>query len=35
MSNEIRKARIGALYAKDGGMALRYCHENPDIIAVY
>ena len=35
MSDEIRKARIGALYEKDSGMALRYSHENPDIIAAY
>ena len=35
MSDEIRGARIGALYTKDGAMALRYSHENPDIVAVY
>jgi len=35
MEDEIRKSRIDALYKKDSGMSLRFCHENPDIIAVY
>jgi ferredoxin hydrogenase len=35
MSDEIRQSRIAALYKKDDEMALRFSHENPDIIAVY
>lgn len=35
MSDEVRKARIASLYAKDGSMELRYSHENPDIKRVY
>ena len=35
LDDEIRKSRIEAIYKKDSGMALRFCHENPDIIAVY
>jgi len=35
MSDEIRNARIAALYKKDASMTLRFCHENPDIKAVY
>jgi len=35
MSDEIRKARIDALYTKDSGMSLRCSHDNPDIKAVY
>ena len=35
MSDEIREARIAALYQKDKEMPLRFSHENPDIKAVY
>ena len=35
LTDEIREARIAALYKKDGSMALRFCHENPDIKAAY
>ncbi|MCL2380313.1 MAG: [FeFe] hydrogenase, group A [Treponema sp.] len=35
MTDEIRSARISALYAKDNGMALRLSHDNPDITEVY
>ena len=35
MSDDIRKARIAALYEKDGGMQLRFSHDNPDIKAAY
>lgn len=35
MTDEIRNARIAALYEKDDSMELRYSHENPDIKAVY
>ena len=34
-SDEIRNARIEALYQKDSEMSLRFSHENPDIKAVY
>ena len=35
MSDEIREARIVALYQKDKEMPLRFSHENPEIKAVY
>ena len=35
LTDEIRKARIQALYTKDSDMELRYSHENPDIKRVY
>jgi len=35
MTDEIREARIDALYKKDSAMELRFSHENPDIKAVY
>jgi len=35
MSDDIRKARIAALFKKDSDMTLRFSHDNPDIIAVY
>ena len=35
MTDEVRKARIESLYAKDAKMTLRYSHENPDIKRVY
>lgn len=35
MTDEIRGARIAALYGKDGSCALRLSHENPQIKAVY
>ena len=35
MTDEIRKARIGALYAKDENLTVRLSHENPDIKQVY
>ena len=35
MVDDIRAARIAALYQKDDGMSLRFCHDNPDIKAVY
>jgi len=35
MSDDIRKARIAALYKKDGDMQLRFSHENLDIRAAY
>ena len=33
--DEIRRSRIEALYRRDGSMALRSSHENPEIKAVY
>ena len=33
--DEVRKARIAALYSKDERMTIRKSHENPDIIRVY
>lgn len=35
MSDEIRNARIAALYTKDSGMTLRCSHDNPEIKALY
>lgn len=35
MTDDIRQARIRALYDKDASMAVRYSHENPDIKRVY
>ncbi|MDR0513154.1 MAG: [FeFe] hydrogenase, group A [Treponema sp.] len=35
ISDEIRKARIKALYSKDSEMTLRCSHDNPEIKAVY
>ena len=35
MSDEIREARIAALYQKDKEIPLRFSHENPEIKAVY
>ena len=35
MSDDILGARIAALYERDGGMQLRFSHENPDIKAAY
>ena len=35
MTDDVRKARIAALYKKDGTMATRFSHENPAIHAVY
>ncbi|MCL2588287.1 MAG: [FeFe] hydrogenase, group A [Oscillospiraceae bacterium] len=35
LEDDIRRARIEALYKKDSEMTLRFCHENPDIKAVY
>ena len=35
MTDEIRTARINALYAKDSQMTLRLSHENPDIKKAY
>lgn len=35
MSDEIRNARISALYRKDANMKLRMSHENPEIKAIY
>ena len=34
-ADETRKSRIAALYQRDGSMALRTSHENPEIKAVY
>jgi len=34
-TNEVRKARIGAIYAEDEGKQLRKSHENPDITKLY
>jgi iron-only hydrogenase group A len=34
-TNEIRKARIAAIYAEDEGKRLRKSHENPDIAQIY
>ena len=34
-ADETRKSRIAALYRRDGSMALRLSHENPEIKAVY
>lgn len=34
-ADEIRQRRIAALYRRDGSMALRTSHENPEIQAVY
>ena len=34
-ADETRKSRIAALYRRDGSMALRTSHENPEIKAVY
>lgn len=35
MTDNIRRARIQALYDKDAAMTVRYSHENPDIWKVY
>lgn len=35
MTDEIRMARISALYDKDKEMTLRFCHENPEIKKLY
>ena len=35
MTDEIRKARVEALYKEDRAMSLRCSHDNPDIKAVY
>lgn len=35
MTDDIRNARISALYSKDAHMSLRFSHENPEIKAVY
>ena len=34
-NNEVRQARINAIYREDEGKKLRMSHENPDIIALY
>lgn len=34
-TNEIREARIAAIYREDEGKALRKSHENPDIAQIY
>jgi NADP-reducing hydrogenase subunit HndD len=34
-TNEIRKARIGAIYAEDEGKQLRKSHENPEVVQIY
>ncbi|MCL2348268.1 MAG: NADH-dependent [FeFe] hydrogenase, group A6 [Planctomycetaceae bacterium] len=34
-TNEVRKARIGAIYAEDEGKQLRKSHQNPDITKLY
>ena len=34
-TNEIRKARIAAIYAEDEGKTLRKSHENPEIAQIY
>jgi len=34
-TNEIRKARIGAIYREDEGKSLRKSHENPQVIQLY
>ncbi len=34
-SDQVREARIGALYAIDNKRELRLCHENPEIQALY
>ena len=33
--DEVRKARIQSLYAKDEAMTVRKSQENPDIIRIY
>ncbi len=35
MNDEVRRARIDSLYAKDASMELRFSHENPEIKKVY
>jgi ferredoxin hydrogenase len=35
MTDEIRKARMAALYAKDDSMTLRCSHDNPEIKEIY
>jgi iron only hydrogenase large subunit-like protein len=34
-TNEIRKARIAAIYREDEGKALRKSHENPEVAQLY
>jgi NADP-reducing hydrogenase subunit HndD len=34
-TNEVRKARIGAIYREDEGKSLRKSHENPEVIQLY
>jgi NADP-reducing hydrogenase subunit HndD len=34
-TNEVRKARIGAIYQEDEGKKLRKSHENPQVIQLY
>jgi iron only hydrogenase large subunit-like protein len=34
-TNEVRKARIGAIYKEDEGKKLRKSHENPEIKQIY
>jgi iron-only hydrogenase group A len=34
-TNEVRKARIGAIYKEDEGKELRKSHENPDVKKIY
>ncbi len=34
-TNEIRKARIAAIYKEDEGKQLRKSHENPEITQIY
>ena len=34
-TNEVRNARIGAIYREDEGKSLRKSHQNPEVIQLY